>query len=229
MNTLAECFGLKVPACHIVRQGRGLFFCIERYDRHLVDDKYTRVHQEDMCQVLGLPSARKYEKDQGRPFSDCIQALKHYSNAQAPIIGIMELIRWQIFNVICGNSDGHAKNISLIQNSEGHWQLAPVYDLVSTQSLKVYNPDLAFAVGTHFMPGSVKKKDWEAMAEACGISKSQIIKEVRAAVIKLEALYNSEDLRGRLRERGVDDDCWRKLEQAKLYIAKQCKRIERGL
>jgi serine/threonine-protein kinase HipA len=83
----------------------------------------------------------------------------------------MQLVRWQIFNVICGNSDGHAKNIALLQDERGRWRLAPAYDLVSTQTLKVYNPELGFAVGDNYMPGAISKKDWHGMAGECGITK----------------------------------------------------------
>ncbi len=35
---------------------------VERYDRQIRDGAITRTHQEDLCQVLGLPSAAKYPR-----------------------------------------------------------------------------------------------------------------------------------------------------------------------
>jgi serine/threonine-protein kinase HipA len=229
MNTLAELFGLTVPPCHIDLVGKGLFFCIERYDRALNNGQITRIHQEDMCQVLGLPASRKYQADMGPTFGECIAAIKRYSTVSAPIIDVIQLIRWQIFNVICGNSDGHAKNISLLQNHEGKWQLAPLYDLVSTQALQIYRADLAFSVGTNFMPGSVRASDWHAMADECEITRPQMVREVKQALVKLNELNASDTLKHTLETRGVTEDYWNRLEQVKLYIEKQCRRIDRQL
>lgn len=229
MNTLAWLFGLPVPHCHIESVGKGLFFCIERYDRQRNDGGTTRLHQEDMCQVLGVPAARKYQKDKGPRLSDCVAVIREHCTARAPVLDIMQLIRWQIFNVICGNSDGHAKNIALLQDERGRWSLAPAYDLVSTQALKIYSPELGFAVGDNFLPGAISQKDWHRMAEDCGIAKSQIINEVKQALTKLESLYQSAELRSELEKRGVEAHYWRKLEPPILYIARQSKRIRKQL
>lgn len=112
---------------------------------------------------------------------------------------------------------------------QGRWGLAPTYDLVSTQALKVYSPELGFAVGDSTMPGAITKRDWHAMAEQCGITKGQIVHEVRRALATLSELHDSSALRRELEKRGVDSRYWRKLEQPGLYIARQSRRIERQL
>ncbi|HUP92247.1 MAG TPA: type II toxin-antitoxin system HipA family toxin [Solimonas sp.] len=41
-----------------------------------------------------------------------------------------ELFRRMIFNVVLGNTDDHGKNHGFLMDAEGHWRLAPAFDLV---------------------------------------------------------------------------------------------------
>ena len=63
------------------------------------------------------------------------------------------LLRWQVFNVLAGNSDGHAKNLSLLYGSDGSTRLAPFYDLVPTRAIENLDHDLAIAVAGCETPG----------------------------------------------------------------------------
>ena len=46
---------------------------------------------------------------------------------------LLSVQRWVMFNYLIGNSDAHAKNISLMVNSQGY-ALAPFYDLLCVQA-----------------------------------------------------------------------------------------------
>jgi len=50
---------------------------------------------------------------------------------RSPLVDVRRLIEWQIFNVVTGNADGHAKNLSLLYDEAGPARLAPFYDLLS--------------------------------------------------------------------------------------------------
>ena len=79
------------------------------------------------------------------------------------------LLRWQIFNVLAGNSDGHAKNLSLLYTATGEIRLAPFYDLVCTRAIERIDHHLALSVGNERNPGVVVKRHWEDMARQCDI------------------------------------------------------------
>jgi serine/threonine-protein kinase HipA len=64
-----------------------------------------------------------------------------------PAIDTQHLLRWQVFNVLAGNSDGHAKNLALLHLGDGTTRLAPFYDLVCTRAIARIDVHLAFEVG----------------------------------------------------------------------------------
>ena len=46
-----------------------------------------------------------------------------------------ELFRRMCFNVVAGNTDDHNKNFSFIMHPDGHWELAPAYDVTFTADI----------------------------------------------------------------------------------------------
>lgn len=82
----------------------------------------------------------------------------------------MHAQRGQIFNLLIGNWDGHAKNLALIyQEGSAAPSLAPFYDLVSIELLNnLGNPGwarkLAFRIGSDDIPERVGKENWESFA-----------------------------------------------------------------
>ncbi|MGA7631477.1 MAG: HipA domain-containing protein [Terriglobales bacterium] len=62
---LARASGLVVPNSSVRRFRAEIAIVIERYDRIRSSDGWLRVHQEDMCQALGLHPAKKYENEGG--------------------------------------------------------------------------------------------------------------------------------------------------------------------
>ncbi|ORC30253.1 hypothetical protein B4O97_18365 [Marispirochaeta aestuarii] len=126
----------------------------------------VRIHQEDFCQALGYPYYRKYENDGGPDLKECIHLLRNIS--VSPAEDILNLLRWQVFNLLTGNADGHAKNLSILYTSAGP-RLAPFYDLVCTAIYPGISSDLAFSIGGNADPGQIRLKDWERMADVLGM------------------------------------------------------------
>ncbi len=124
-----------------------------------------RLHQEDFCQALGYGFEKKYQEYGGSTFADCYQLLQDASTD--PAIDTQNLLRWQIINVLAGNSDGHAKNLSLLYLQNGGIRLAPFYDLVCTRAIERIDYHLAFDVGGQRDPGQITTKHWESLARQC--------------------------------------------------------------
>lgn len=102
---------------------------VERYDRIRQRDRWVRIHQEDLCQALGIHPARKYENEGGPNAAKIVELLR--SQSSAPEEDISSFVDSLIFNWLIAGTDAHAKNFSLLLGSQGAVRLAPFYDLAS--------------------------------------------------------------------------------------------------
>ena len=165
---LAGVIGLPVVDIQLRSIAGAHYVLIGRYDRQkLPNGGIARLHQEDFCQALGFGHERKYQEDGGPTFADCCRLIRDVSTD--PANDLQHLLRWQIFNVLAGNSDGHAKNLSLLYHANGEVRLAPFYDLVCTRAIARIDYRLAFSVGAERSPGMVSWEHWDALARQCGV------------------------------------------------------------
>ena len=67
------------------------------------------------------------------------------------------------------NADAHGKNISLIYRDNGHLELAPFYDLVSTRAYPTLDRKMAMAIGTQYDPDLVSASDFNDLAVQIGV------------------------------------------------------------
>lgn len=177
------------------------YVCIARYDRHQDEDKKIhRLHQEDFCQALGYGYQYKYQEDGGPTFARCYRLVQDASTD--PAIDSQSLLRWQIFNVLAGNSDGHAKNLSLLYSKEDQTRLAPFYDLVCTRAVSRIDENMALSVGGQRNPRIIRLQHWETEAQDCGIrprflqglvkdSAHQLLKNLDRVRADFESLYGA--------------------------------------
>jgi serine/threonine-protein kinase HipA len=102
---------------------------VERYDRAVgADGSVNRIHQEDFCQATGTPPDTKYEEDGG----PSLQRVAGILEAVAAPGSLEKLAQAVALNVLLGNGDAHAKNLSLLHLASGGLTLTPLYDLIST-------------------------------------------------------------------------------------------------
>lgn len=165
---LARNMGLPTVDLELNQSAERRYICIKRYDRYEDEQgRIYRLHQEDLCQAMGYGYQYKYEQDGGPTFAKCYELIRQASTD--PVIDTQSLLKWQIFNVLAGNSDGHAKNLSLLYPSENQVRLAPFYDLVCTRAIARIDDKLAFSIGGERNPNRVKLSHWAIEAENCGI------------------------------------------------------------
>lgn len=136
----------------------------------------TRLHQEDLCQALGRPPHLKYEREGGPSFTACFERVRSVSSE--PVVDARTLLRWQAFNVMAFNADGHAKNLSLL-HGPGGVRLAPLYDLVCTRAWPRLMRDFAMSVGGQFDPTLVLGTHWTKLAVELGLGASFVRELVR--------------------------------------------------
>ncbi len=219
---LAEAAGLPVVRIRMRSVDKNRYTIMERYDRFRNGDgELTRAHQEDFCQALGYSHVQKYQEDGGPSFAQCYELLRDASSD--PDTDLPNLLRWQIFNVLAGNSDGHAKNLSLLYKGNGEVRLAPFYDLVCTRAIERIDHRLAFSVGKERDPGSILKRDWENMAGQCDIRSQYLLDLVEEIATRLfESLASTRAL---FDEEFGEYPALQRIEQV---VIKQCKRTDRS-
>ena len=137
-----------------------------------------------------------------------------------PAIDGQNLLRWQIFNVLAGNSDGHAKNLSLLHLPNGAIRLAPFYDLVCTRAIARISHDLALDVGGERNPSLIARPHWETLAKQCDIRPRFLVKRVEEMAARL--LQATVSSRATFAERFSAYPALQRIEQ---IVLKQCERV----
>jgi serine/threonine-protein kinase HipA len=114
---------------HFDADGRPVLV-VSRYDRIVgPDGQITRLHQEDMCQATSTATVAKYEADGGPSLRDVAALLDRWAGSADELD---RLARVMTLNIVIGNADAHAKNLSLLHHPERGVELAPLYDVAST-------------------------------------------------------------------------------------------------
>jgi len=103
---------------------------IERYDRVVQDGVIVRIHQEDLCQALGVHPSRKYQSDGGPGPEQIVRLFRSVMEPSAAEDAVRRFVDALAWNWIIGGTDAHAKNYSLLL-SGGQVRLAPLYDIAS--------------------------------------------------------------------------------------------------
>ena len=135
LRLAAKC-GLEVPETELFDVAGLPVYAIRRYDRQASSDGGlpVRVHQEDGCQATGTPPGLKYEEQGGPALRDLAALLRDFGDPR----DVTALLRRTTFNMAVGNADAHAKNFSLLHDTDGLTvRLAPLYDVLSTIALKL--------------------------------------------------------------------------------------------
>jgi serine/threonine-protein kinase HipA len=145
---LAQKVGLNVPDVQVLT-GSIPLFVIERFDRIERQNMISRLHQQDFCQALGFSSSYKYEQNGGPSFADCFQCVKQYVHYSKKSSNLFALLDWFCFNLLIGNNESHAKNLSLLLSSETY-ELTPFYDLLCTVIYPTLKRDFAFQIGGRY-------------------------------------------------------------------------------
>ena len=142
---------------------------VERFDRELVTSPHRRVHQEDLCQALGLTPDFKYQKAGWRLPS--YGALAKVLNQHSTSPGLDRLAGAQaaVFNFLVGNADAHAKNISLL-HVRGGVRLAPLYDIVCTAAYPELSIELALSIGDELDARAITSIHWSDLADDFGLN-----------------------------------------------------------
>ena len=150
---------------------------VERYDREKNNGLWTRIHQEDFCQILNILPENKYESDGGPSLASCFALLDKISVSASSKIAFIDLV---IFNYLIGNGDAHAKNFSILYKNNIP-ELAPCYDLMCTAIMAPYYDKhrMAMKLGaSKYYMSRVKRENFEKLSEISGYRADFILKRL---------------------------------------------------
>jgi serine/threonine-protein kinase HipA len=171
---------------------------VKRFDRELSAWPPRRLHQEDLCQALGITLDFKYQKEGWRLPSYRALAGVLDRHSSAPGLDRLASAQSAVFNFLVGNADSHAKNISLLHARDGV-RLAPLYDLVSTAVYPELNAELALSIGDELNPDAITSIHWADLADDLGLNagafervRRQLVNRVAAEASKLRAEAGTE-------------------------------------
>lgn len=133
---LAAACGLEVPQIELLDVAGLPVLAVKRYDRLPFPGNLlpVRLHQEDGCQATGTPPGMKYKEQGGPTLRDLAGVLRDFGDPA----DVSQLLRRTTFNMAVGNADAHAKNFSILHDTDYPMiKLAPIYDVLSTIALEL--------------------------------------------------------------------------------------------
>jgi serine/threonine-protein kinase HipA len=153
------------------------YIVVERYDRLPPppgSSLVQRIHQEDMCQALGLMPGRKYQEDGGPGIAQIVTLIRRMSSA--PDADVDRFLQANMFNWLIGGTDGHAKNYSILVSAGDEIRLAPLYDLSSQLPYpELIQQRVAMKIGDYYDIGRVGIADWRKLARTCTIEEERVL------------------------------------------------------
>ena len=162
--------------------------CIRRFDRYLENGRVGRRHIIDGCQLLDIPSTHKYERIYGdqadvrhiRSGASLPRIFAALKNSAQPANERIKLLRWLVIQVLLGNADAHAKNLSFFMSPAGP-SLAPAYDLTCIAAFEGanINQNFSLAIGDAFTFEDLNAYEWAQFCHACELKATLVSRELQ--------------------------------------------------
>jgi serine/threonine-protein kinase HipA len=167
---LARELGLPAAESRVMRFGEEVAIVIERYDRQSAGNEIIRIHQEDVCQALGIMPTKKYQNEGGPSPANIVELLRTYSTDPEPDVDTFVIALG--FNWLIAGTDAHAKNFSLLL-AGGQVRLAPLYDVASSlpyDEFDIRKVKLAMKIGGEYRLKQIGLRHWEKFARKAQIN-----------------------------------------------------------
>jgi serine/threonine-protein kinase HipA len=219
---LARALGLPAANSEVLKFEDEVAIVVERYDRARSVDTIRRLHQEDLCQVLGLPPTKKYQNEGGPGCAEMSEAIRTHS-------GEAEEDAWTFaraitLNWIIGGTDAHAKNFSMLIGAGGRARLAPLYDVASTLPYD-FDPKklkMATRIGGTYLLEDVYARHWSRFASELRLPAAKVLDMAKTMADTLPAAFSKTV--DKARDDGLDHPIMAQMIDALSARAQQCSR-----
>ena len=167
---------------------------VTRYDRVRAENgRVARVHQEDMCQALGVAPGKKYQSDGGPTPADIARAIRaHSADPDGDAERFFDAL---VYNWVIAGTDAHAKNYSFLLD-RGSVRLAPLYDVASMLPYvdspgAMSRQKLAMKVGRSYrIAQSDRKSAWHTTGEAMGFDGDWAVDRAETLARRIPAAFD---------------------------------------
>ena len=187
-----------------------------------------RLHQEDMCQAMGLLPTAKYQSEGGPTPARVVQLLREHSSQ--PAEDIATFVGALAFNWLIAGTDAHAKNYSLLHASGSQVRLAPLYDLASALPLPgvdLHRLRMAMRIGSEYRIRNIVRRHWEELAGELSLDADATVEQVLAMAAEMPARLAH--VRDRAIAEGLDPAVVEKLAELLFGHIARCQRaLESG-
>lgn len=174
----ARYMDLPAEECFLISTGNEEpLIAVKRYDRTFEAGKSNlfsglpapiRLHQEDMCQALGINPDLKYEPSDANYLGLMHSVLA--SHSCNPMEDRFTLAYYQLFDYAVGNCDNHLKNWSILYSAD--WEdisLSPLYDVVDTAIFPKLSREMGVSFGGNRIIDDVKSEMISERLSAIGV------------------------------------------------------------
>jgi serine/threonine-protein kinase HipA len=200
---LAHALGLPTASSRVMRFGEEITIAVERYDRVRIGNEIIRVHQEDICQALGIMPTKKYQNEGGPGIADVVELLRTHSNAREE--DVKAFIDATAFNWLIAGPDAHAKNYSLLISGGPRVRLAPLYDIASIlpyDDIDLQKIKLSMKIGGEYRLRDIGISAWRKLARDVRIDADALIGRIVAMAGQLPDELST--VRARVQAEGLD-------------------------
>ena len=173
---MAQQCGIEMAECQLLTEGDNHHFMTRRFDR---TDKGEKIHMQTVAGLAHL------DRDQRHSYEEIFGIIRRMN---LPMEASIQLFRRMVFNVVARNNDDHTKNFSFLMDQQGHWELAPAYDLCYS-----YKPGGKW-IGQHQLSLNGKqdgftRQDLLSVGERMGIRRcNEIVDEVTDVVCQWHSI-----------------------------------------
>lgn len=220
---LARRLGLPAASSTVQHFEDQIAIVIERYDRIRTDAGLIRVHQEDVCQALGVPPHRKYENEGGPGARGVVELLRdHSSSRDQDVTTFLDALA---FNWLIAGTDAHAKNYSLLIGAGGRVRLAPLYDIASAlpyDGMQFQKLKLAMKIGPDYRLRDIGPREWRKLADTVRVDADGLLGRIQDLAVRVPD--EAAGLRDRLHGEGLDHEVIDRLADRLAARADSCRR-----
>jgi serine/threonine-protein kinase HipA len=219
---LARNFGLPAAQSKVMRFKEEIAIVIERYDRQHKGNDIVRVHQEDICQTLGIMPTKKYQNEGGPSALNIVELLRTYSTDRQDDLDTF--VAALGFNWLIAGTDAHAKNFSLLLGGR-RVRLAPLYDVASIlpyDEFDLRKVKLAMKIGGEYKLSLIGLRQWQKFARETRVEADELVELLASMAKQLPDEVN--DVRARAREEGLNAAIVERLATQLIKRAGECER-----